>query len=184
VTGWYSIEADEQGLLSVLQNGYLYFGPAVHGDWNAAADAVSIDLATGRRLGVKDVVTSAAALRPVVKSCVPFAGAKLELDDYELERSLQGWPAEDGEPSSIHDPTLLVLPDGVAALITGMNTVAAWYELRGPVIRWGALARAGILPARSPIERLWKAVPALGADEPACTRMFTPKWIPSSDKGR
>ena len=184
-TGWYSIEADESGVLSVLRNGYLYFGPAVHGEWNAGSDAISIDVPTGRRLALKDVVTSGAALRPIIKSCIPFGAEKLpQWNDYELERNLQGLPAEDGEPSTIHDPTFLVLPDGLAVLLTGLPTVAAWDELHGIVIRWGALKRDGVLAPKSPIARVWATAAALSAGEPACERIFVPRWMPRADRDR
>lgn len=184
-TGWYSIESDESGVLSVLRNGYLYFGPAVHGEWNAGADAISIDVPTGRRLALNDVVTSSAALRPILSSCIAFGTRRLsEWNDFELERNLHGLPADEGEPSTVHDPKFLVLPDGLAVLLTNLPTVAAWDELQGLVIRWGALKRDGVLAPKSPIARVWSAIPALAAGEPACERAFAPRWMPRDVRDR
>ncbi len=181
-TGWYSIEANKEGLLSVLLNGYLYFGPAVHGEWNAGGTAVSIDIPTGRQLRVKDVVTSSKALRPVVQSCMEFAGKALEWNEWELERALQGVAAEEGAPSTIREPSILVLPEGLVVLIRNMSTVGAFYEFQGIVVRWGALLRAGILAPRSPVARLWANQKALAAGEPACDRLFIPRWLTKKTK--
>jgi hypothetical protein len=177
VNGWYSIEANAGGLLSVLLNGYTYMGPAAHGDWNAGGAAVSLDIPTGRRLALKDIVTSSKALRPLIKSCMPFAGNILGWNEWQLEQSIQGVEAEDREPSSVRDPSFLVLPDGLAVLMRNMPTVGAIFEFQGVVVRWGALQRAGLLAPRSPVARLWANQPALAPGDAACARMFFPRWI-------
>jgi hypothetical protein len=81
-------------------------------------------------------------------------------------------------PSSLHEPSILVLPDGIAALLRNQPTVSAGLSLRGPVIRWSALLRAGVLKARSPIARLWAGEKS-AAGEPACQRVFEPRWVKS-----
>lgn len=187
-TGWYSIEADTRGVLSVVENGYMYFGPAAHGDFNAAAKAVSIDVPTGRALALSDVVTSSAALRPLVTSCMNLVGDYFQADPWWLERAIQGVPADkDGEPvetsspkfnpRSIFEPSFVVLPDGLAVLIRGQPTMSAFLELQGPVIRWGALLRDHVENPRSPVARLWAGEKPLAAGEPACVRMFAPRWL-------
>ena len=188
VRGYYSIEANEQGLLSVLENGYVYLGPAVHGDFTAAAAAISIDVPTGRSLVLTDIVTSSKALRPVVKSCMKFLVESIgDGDEWWFERDIQGVPADkDGEPveetaptfvpSSLHEPSFLVLPEGLAVLIRGQPTVSSYLEMQGPVIQWGALVRASILKTNSPVARLWAGVKPLGPSDPSCVRFLKPKW--------
>jgi hypothetical protein len=83
-------------------------------------------------------------------------------------------PAEEGEPSSIREPGFLVLEDGLAVVMTGMPTVGAGLEFIGPVIRWGALLREGILKRSSPVSRLWAKERPLEKGQPACQRIFTP----------
>ncbi len=82
-------------------------------------------------------------------------------------------------PSSLHEPSILVLPDGIAVLLRNQPTVSAGLSLRGPVIRWSALLRAGVLKASSPIARLWAGEKPLAAGEPACQRVFAPRWVKS-----
>lgn len=188
VTGYYSIEMNEQGVLSILENGYVYLGPAAHGDFNAAAAAISIDIPSGRKLALTDIVTSSKALRPVVTSCMKLVVEKLDGgDEWWHERSIQGVPADkygdpveetskDFVPSSIHEPSFLVLPDGLAVLIRGQNTVGAFLEMQGPVIQWGALLRAGVLKNNSPVGRLWSSAKPLAASDASCVRFFSPKW--------
>lgn len=188
VTGYYSIEMNESGVLSILENGYVYLGPAAHGEFNAAAAAISVDVPTGRKLALADIVSSGKAMRPVVKSCMKLVVETLDGgDEWWHERDIQGVPSDkDGEPveetskdfdpSSIHDPSFLVLPDGLAVLIRNQATVGAFLEMQGPVIQWGALVRAGILKANSPIARIWANAKPLAANEPSCVRFFSPKW--------
>jgi hypothetical protein len=188
VLGWYSVEMSSEGVLSVLENGYTYFGPAVHGDFTAAARVISIDIPTGRTLALRDVVTSSKALRPVVTSCMKLVAEKLGGgDEWWFERDIQGVPCDklgdpvaesspEFVPSSLREPSFLVLPDGIAVLIRNQPTVSAAIELSGPVLRWGALLRAGVLKAGSPLARLWAKEKPLGAQEPACVRFFEPKW--------
>lgn len=188
VTGYYSIEMNENGLLSILENGYVYLGPAAHGDFNAAAAAISIDIPSGRKLVLTDIVTSSKALRPVVTSCMKLVVEKLDGgDEWWHERSIQGVPSDkngdpveetskDFVPSSIHEPSFLVLPDGLAVLIRGQNTVGAFLEMQGPVIQWGALLRAGVLKSNSPVARLWSNAKPLAANDASCVRFFSPKW--------
>lgn len=188
VTGYYSIEMNEQGILSILENGYVYLGPAAHGEFNAAAATISIDVPTGRKLALADIVTSGKAMRPVVKSCMKLVAETLDGgDEWWHERSIQGVPSDkygdpveetskDFDPSSIHDPSFVVLPDGLAVLIRNQATVGAFLEMQGPVIQWGALLRAGVLKANSPIARIWSNVKPLAATEPLCVRFFSPKW--------
>lgn len=191
VLGWYSIEANTQGLLSVLSNGYVYFGPAVHGAFNAAADAINIDIPTGRKLTLSQVVQSSRAFRPLVHSCMLFVADHLDPDGggdgWWWERAIQGVPTDkDGEPveesdpafvpSSLYEPSFLVLPDGIAVLIRNQPTVSSAIELTGPVLRWGALLRAGVLNRRSPVRRLWANTKPLPSGEPTCVRFFEPRW--------
>ena len=194
VGGWYSFEADTQGVLAFVENGYTYFGPAVHGDFNAAAAAVSVDVPTGRKLALADLVTSSAALRPLVTACAKLAGEKLKGDPWWFERDIHGVPSDkSGEPAdigsptfdprSIREPSFLVLPDGIAVLIRNQPTVSAFLELQGPVIRWGALLREGVLAPRSIVARLWAREKPLAPGEPPCVRMFAPRWI-KHGKGR
>ena len=188
VQGWYSVEANTRGLLSVVENGYAYLGPMVHGDFGAAEAAISVDVPSGRRLALTDVVTSSKALRPLVKSCMTLLVAKITGDEWWWERELQGVPSDkDGEPaeetaktfvpSSLREPMILVLPDGIAVLIHNQPTVAAQMALRGPVLRWGALLRAGVLKASSPAARLWAGEKPAAAGEPTCQRVFEPRWV-------
>jgi hypothetical protein len=191
VQGWYSVEANSKGLLSVVENGYVYLGPQVHGDFGAAEAAISVDVPTGRRIGLGDVVTSSKALRPVVASCMQLFADRLGTGDaWWWERDIQGVPADrNGEPveetapsfvpSSLHEPSILVLPDGIAVLLRNQPTVSAGFALRGPVIRWSALLRAGVLKAGSPVARLWAGEKPAAAGEPACQRVFVPRWVKS-----
>jgi hypothetical protein len=188
VLGWYSVEANGHGLLSVLTNGYVYFGPAAHGWFNAAADAISIDVPTGRKLALTDVVKSSKALRPLVHSCMTLVVKAVEEGDaWWHERDIQGVPTDKlGEPAvetdpsfdptSLREPSFVVLPDGIAVLIRNQPTVSAALELQGPVLRWGALLRAGVLNPRSPVRRLWAKTKSLPSAEPTCTRFFLPHW--------
>ncbi len=188
VRGWYSIEANEQGLLSVVENGYVYLGPAAHGDFSAAIAATSIDIPSGRKLALKDIVTSSKALRPVVTSCMKLVSEAFDgADEWWFERNIQGVPTnKEGESveetspdfvaSSLKEPSFLVLPDGIAVLIRGQPTVTAFSELQGPVIQWGALLRASVLKANSPIARLWAHAQPIAPNVPSCVRFFKPKW--------
>lgn len=188
VLAWYSVEMDQQAVLSVVENGYLYLGPAVHGDFNAAAAATSVDIPSGKKLALGDIVTSSKALRPVVHSCMKLVVDQIGSgDEWWFERDIQGMPADkngepveetarDFDPKSVKEPSFLVLSDGLAVLIRNQPTVSAFLELQGVVIRWGALVRAGVLKSNSPISRVWANVKPLGANEPACTRYFEPKW--------
>jgi len=193
VLGWYSIEANAEGLLSVLTNGYVYFGPAVHGWFNAAADAISIDIPTGRKLALTDVVESSDAFRLLVHSCMSQVADQVGGGDtWWWERAIQGVPTDShGEsvevtdpsfdPSSLREPSFLVLPDGIAVLIRNQPTVSSGLELRGPVLRWGALLRAGVLKPGSPIRRLWAKTKPLPPTEPTCARFFVPRWAKPID---
>lgn len=188
VYGSYSVEMDEQGIVSVVENGYLYLGPAVHGDFTAGAGATSIDVPSGKKLALGDIVTSSKALRPIVHSCMKLVVDQIGSgDEWWFERDIQGMPADkNGEPveetsrefdpKSIKEPSFLVLSDGLAVLIRNQPTVSAYLELQGVVIKWGALVRGSVLKSNSPITRVWANVKPLGANEPACTRYFEPKW--------
>ena len=86
---------------------------------------------------------------------------------------------------TVFAPSFLLLSEGMAVLIRNQPTVSAALELQGPVIRWGALLRAGILQGASPVARLWKDDVPLPAGEPACIRFFKPRWsarIPVSER--
>lgn len=189
VMGWYSVEMNSQGVLSVLTNGIINIAPSVHSTWNAAARAVSIDAVTGKTLVLSDVVTSPRALRPLIKRCAVAMVETIGINDFELERSIQGVeadkngdPVEPGAPfapSSVHVPGFLVLPEGLAVLISGMGTVGAFLEQTGPILPWTALAKEGVLRKDSPVARIWqkqlKSMPA--GDEPPCTQVFKPQWL-------
>jgi hypothetical protein len=188
VLGWYSVEANTSGLLSVVENGYVYLGPEVHGDFGAAEAAISVDIPSGRRLALTDVVTSSKALRPVVASCMQLFAESIGGDAWWWERDIQGVPSDkNGDPaeetaatfvpSSLHEPSILVLPDGIAVLLRNQPTVSAAFALRGPVMRWSALLRAGVLKATSPAARLWAGQKPAPAGEPACQRVFVPRWV-------
>jgi hypothetical protein len=189
VQGWYSVEANTNGLLSVVENGYAYLGPQVHGDFGAAEAATSVDVPSGRRLALGDLVISSKALRPLVTSCMKlFTESVGGGDEWWWERDIQGVPADKNgdpvdekaptlDPKSLHDPSILVLPDGIAVLLRNQPTVSAQLALRGPVIRWGAMLRAKVLKAGSPAARLWAGEKPLAEGEPACTRVFMPRWV-------
>lgn len=186
--GWYAIEANENGLLSVTMDGYLDVAPSVHGDSNAAARAVSIDVPTGKVLALSDIVTSTRALRPVVKTCMEMTADAIGGGDaWWWEREIQGVPsdkngdeAEEGsrtfDPKSLHAPAFLVVPDGLAVLIPPQSTAASDTSGKGPVIQWGALLRAGISNDKSPVSRLWAGQKPLPNEAPACVRFFRQGW--------
>jgi hypothetical protein len=186
--GFYAIEANDNGVLSVLMDGYLDVAPSVHGDSNAATRSVSIDVPTGKVLALTDIVTSSRALRPVVTSCMELTSNAIGSGDaWWWEREIQGVPsdkngdeaAEDSrtlDPKSLREPSFIVLPDGLAVLIPQQPTVSSFLTGRGPVLQWGALVRAGILKGSSPVARLWSGAKSLPAEAPACVRFFVPAW--------
>ena len=187
--GWYAIEANQNGLLSVVMDGYLDIAPSVHGDSNAASRSVSIDVPSGKVLSLRDIVKSPRALRPVVKSCMELTADAIGGGDaWWWEREIQGVPsdkkgkeAEEGsptfDPKSLHDPAILVLPDGLAVLIPPQTTAASGVSGQGPVIQWGALVRAGILNDKSVVARLWAGAQPLPPEAPACVRYFRQGWV-------
>ncbi len=186
--GYYAIEANDNGLLSVAMDGYLNIAPSVHGDSNAATRNVSIDVPSGKVLALADIVTSARALRPLVTSCMELTSDAIGSGSaWWWEREIHGVPSDkngddaaegsrDFDPKSLRQPAFLVLPDGLAVLIRPQPTVSSFATSRGPVIQWGALMRAGVLRDSSPISRLWSGVKSLPAEAPACVRVFVPAW--------
>ncbi|MBL8741519.1 MAG: hypothetical protein JNK04_10510, partial [Myxococcales bacterium] len=186
--GYYAIAANENGLLSVSMDGYLDIAPSVHGDSNAATRVISIDIPTGKVLSLGDIVSSARALRPVVTSCMDMTGELIGSGGpWWWEREIQGVPTDkegnevaEGsptfDPKSYREPISLVLPDGLAVLIPAQSTAGSFLTGQGPVIRWGALVRAGILKPKSPVSRLWAGAKPLGPDEPSCVRFYTPAY--------
>ncbi|KYF88310.1 hypothetical protein BE20_23325 [Sorangium cellulosum] len=175
VKGGYSVAANTSGLLSVILDGWTYIGPAVHSDVHVGLRVASIDVPTGRELRLEDVIADKAELREMVKACLPFASEALDINEWELERLIHGVPAEDDVPSSIHDPDILVLEDGIAALITGgVPFAGAGIVLKGPVLSWSGLLSRRVLKASSPIARLWAKARPLARGEPLCTRIFSP----------
>lgn len=193
--GWCSVEANTRGLLSVVENGYVYLGPQVHGDFRAAEAAVSIDVPSGRRLALGDLVISTKAFRPPAASCMKLFTASVGSgDEWWWERDMQSVPADkNGEPvdenaptfdpRSLHEPSILVLPDGIAVLLRNQPTVSATLASRGPVVRRGALLRANALKPRSPAARPWAGEKPLPEGEAACTRVFVPRWVVSKPRG-
>src|SRR5262249_3228608 len=111
VSGWYSIEENDRGLLSVLYNGYVYIAPSVHGDFTGGSAAVSVDVPTGRRVALGDVVIRPDALRPIVRDCLKTLSAS-DLD----EGYILGY-AEDGSSESKRPLVALVVHDGLAVLM-------------------------------------------------------------------
>lgn len=153
---------------------------------NNGGDSTAIDLRTGARVTL-DQLVDASRLRPLAEACLPLylaasrvggnealfaaGGARQEGPQrFEIKGDLA--PTTCGQEASvgrflwacdkdeIKEPAWTLLPAGLVIGSWANPHVAAALDGQGPILPWSVLLRAGLLPAGSPVARLWAGVQA------------------------
>lgn len=172
-------------LLTVQTLSTEYYYSAAH-PMNSTSGGVAIDLASGREIGLKEVVTDPDKLRKLVPECgwdyFAVEGTRetgdvgvVVLDDVkQCDGEPLSYLAWDCDPKDPHrtGPAWALFDEGLAILAEGNPHVSAALDGRGPVISWAALARAGVLQQRSRVAHLWAGVTPAAKDAPACTAAY------------
>lgn len=152
----FSIAYNANDVLSAYLGGYVSAANAPHGA-NFGPEPVVVDLRTGSRLAIGDVVNDEAAFREAILAC-----DERFRDDIE-------WGGKD---SSLKAPRWVVVPGGIAVIVGTVPLVKNGMQGRGPIATFATLAQRKLLRADSPVARLWAGVTPAAKDAPFCQAMM------------
>lgn len=146
---------------------------------NFKSGPTTIDLTTGGEIKLEDAVTDLGKLKVAASRCVALyngslqgdvTSAPLDVDPPEAKCGADGggmavflWGCTENPR-----PSLTIVPEGVVIAQSGNPHVSSVMDGWGPVIPWAVLVRDGIVPAESPIARLWKDVKAAAPNDLPC----------------
>jgi hypothetical protein len=154
--GGFSVVHNASDVLSVLFSGFVSEAGAAHGVL-FGPDGVNVDLQSGRRLVITDLVTDEARFRDGILKC---KGG----DPDELT-----WGGKDALRKA---PRWVVVPGGIAVVMGDLPPVMNGGQGKGPIASFAALAGRGLLRADSPVARLWAGVVPAAAGAPLCSAML------------
>jgi hypothetical protein len=152
VSGGFSIVYNANDVLSLFFSGYVSQTQAAHGALFGPAPMV-IDLQTGKRLVIGDLVSNEAAFRDAIVACIPDMTSEITWGTEDSYRKVPRW---------------VVVPGGIAVVMGDLPPVMNGGQGRGPIASFAALAARGWLRQDSPVARLWAGVKPLARDAPLC----------------
>lgn len=151
---------------------------------SAGGSGTTVDLRTGRRVMLRDVVPSPEQLRPLMPACVRDYMESADVESGEVTVTLSEsdvvcdaypfanylWGCDPNEKTP--EPTWALVRGGIAILATGHGHAEAFRDGSGPIVSWAALLREGLLDPKSPVARLWQGVAPAEKRAPACVSGF------------
>jgi hypothetical protein len=112
-----------------------------------------VDLATGKRLAIGEVVTDERAFHDAIMACDEGLREDLDWDPKGEFRKAPRWA---------------VVPGGIAVVVGDVPPPKNGLQGRGPIASFASLARRKLLRADSPVARLWAGVAPAPEEEPFC----------------
>jgi hypothetical protein len=152
VSGGFQIVHNQAGVLSVFFSGWVSETGAAHGAGIGPA-GVNVDLQTGRRLVIGDLVTSESAFRDAILGCVTGDPGEFTWGTPDAFRKAPRW---------------VIVTGGIAVVIGDVAPIMHGAEGTGPVASFAALAGRRLLRGDSPVARLWAGVKPAASNAPLC----------------
>lgn len=162
--GGYEIAFADKDVLSVLLQGSVF----EYRTTPFAPETVTIDVRTGKRLALADVITDEAKFQAEMRTCMPLYRALIPnvfqpVDDFG---TYLGW-------TKGQTPRWVIVPGGIALLGFYEAKVEEALSGTGPVVPWSVLARDGLLVPGSSVARLWDGVTPAAPKAPVCEQVYT-----------
>ncbi|APR79297.1 Hypothetical protein A7982_04644 [Minicystis rosea] len=154
--GGFSIVHNASEVLSVFLSGYINEANAAHGAM-FGPDPVVVDLRSGKRLAIGDVVSDEAAFRKAILACDPGNYEDLEWGEKDSLRKAPRWA---------------IVPGGIAVVVGPVAPIKNGLQGRGPIASFASLVKRRLLRADSTIARLWAGVTPAPDDAPFCQAMM------------
>lgn len=142
--------ADE--VLSVFFSGFVSQAEAAH-PGIFGPETVTLDLRTGRRLSIGDLVSDEAAFREAILGC-----AGHDPEEYS-------WGTKDAFRKA---PRWVVVPGGIAVVLGDVSPVMHGAGGTGPIASFAGLMARQLLRKDSPVARLWASEKPVSRDAPLC----------------
>lgn len=152
--GGFSLVYNADDVLSVYFSGFISQTNAAHGA-AIGPEPVVVDLRSGKRLAIGDVVSDEAAFRTAILACYG--------DDEDIQ-----W----GGDAVRSAPRWVVVPGGIAVVVGSVPPIKNGAQGRGPMASFASLLRHKLLRADSPVARLWAGVAPAAKDTPFCEAMM------------
>lgn len=154
--GGFSIVHNASDVLSVYFSGYVIAANAAHPAL-IGPEPVVVDLQSGKRLAIGDVVSDEAAFREAILAC-----------DEPLREELE-WGGKDSYRQA---PRWVVVPGGIAVVVGSVPPIMNGMQGTGPIASFASLAARKLLRADSPVARLWAGVTPAAKGAPFCQAMM------------
>jgi hypothetical protein len=147
---------------------------------NGVQPATGIDLVSGERVELDELVTSVPKLRELVAACLPiFTAANARATFAPPRDRVAKCGDEDldagylwGCPDSLDAPHWSLTTQGIVIGGIGHAHSMSTLDGTGPIIPWAVLAREGLLPEKSRVKRLFDRAPPAAPTDPTCSSCY------------
>lgn len=152
ISGGFTVLYNAGDVLTVSLAGSVNQANAAHAA-TFGPETVVVDLATGKRLAIGDVVTDEKAFHDAIVACDEWLREDVDWDPKGELRKAPRWA---------------VVPGGLAVVVGDVPPIKNGMQGRGPIASFASLARRKLLRADSPVARLWAGVAPAQEGEPFC----------------